>query len=513
MSRSPADSIPDLEQHYKQKEKEHSISQNEGSSGKGTKDCFCGAANRKSVCDYLRPTLGTSMIVFAVPLLLPGITLTAVAFDDDTSFSKYGALHVIGMILLCMSGLLLLVGIFLNIRFHDKVAPEDVHIHKVSTHEVNLNRQMTVVSMDAKEADAAPAVVASFMVDAGSSSVKHSAHHVTFGASTVGARSLMESPGGGNMTSADSRTNLDFQPSSILHSPKSKDSNTSFMYNQVVSPSHSISDYQNSSTQWYGTSESTDQPKIYETTDDKAYLRNPELKSDDGNKPVSYNIPEITLRAPDNSETGLVASAYTYDATLVNNKDNDSNVEQKLKKKRKKKKKKKHATRLDEHEPGLSQEHDFRPVSFDSKTAFFPAQDNTYFVNIEKTPSALSKTDSSGTVSGTAAYKHITSAQHLYQTDKLSLTQNIYSKTKGYSEDDQTCDDSDKGSDEHSDDIRQSGTNRARLEQHVNDPLPSPSQEDSTQETASHRFASISNSTGTVTQVYAMDAHSSRYVF
>ena len=91
-------------------------------SEKGGKTSLCGPENRRWMCESMRPTLGTSLIVFAVPLLLPGITLTAVGFDDNSSFAKYGALHIIGLTLLSLSGLLLLTGTFLNIRFHDKVS-------------------------------------------------------------------------------------------------------------------------------------------------------------------------------------------------------------------------------------------------------------------------------------------------------------------------------------------------------------------------------------------------------
>ncbi|RUS85754.1 hypothetical protein EGW08_006468, partial [Elysia chlorotica] len=195
-----------------------------------------------------RPSLGTSLIVFAVPLLLPGITLTAVGFDDDSSFAKYGALHVIGLVLLCLSGLLLLVGTFLNIGDHVKVSPEDVKIQAVSTHEskVSTNDQsrdmnMTVVSLDPKESSpTSPAILASFLVDTGHSSARQDAHHVTFGESKVGARSgsilATEDAEGEN---GGSRRN--FEPHSILASPKNHVKEALFDFHQTSDLSHAES--------------------------------------------------------------------------------------------------------------------------------------------------------------------------------------------------------------------------------------------------------------------------------
>ena len=58
--------------------------------------------------------VGNCMVVFSVPLLLPGLILTSVAFVDETGFSKYGVLHILGFIFLLLSVLLLLTGCFVR---------------------------------------------------------------------------------------------------------------------------------------------------------------------------------------------------------------------------------------------------------------------------------------------------------------------------------------------------------------------------------------------------------------
>ncbi|PVD38637.1 hypothetical protein C0Q70_01253 [Pomacea canaliculata] len=56
-------------------------------------------ARQQDVLALLSPCL----LVFAVPLLLPGVTITTVGLLDNPGFPKYGALHVVGMILLAFS--------------------------------------------------------------------------------------------------------------------------------------------------------------------------------------------------------------------------------------------------------------------------------------------------------------------------------------------------------------------------------------------------------------------------
>ena len=60
--------------------------------------------------ENFRTVLGPCMITFAIPLMIPGFTLTLVPLDDETGFSKFSALHVIGMIMLAISGILIVAG-------------------------------------------------------------------------------------------------------------------------------------------------------------------------------------------------------------------------------------------------------------------------------------------------------------------------------------------------------------------------------------------------------------------
>ncbi|XP_059167060.1 uncharacterized protein LOC131949264 [Physella acuta] len=85
----------------------------------------------KLLGDNVKPCMGMCMIAFAIPLLVPGVTLTVVAMEDETGFSKFSALHVIGMLILAAAIMLLVVGIVLNIQFQSKVSPDT----DVSTHE------------------------------------------------------------------------------------------------------------------------------------------------------------------------------------------------------------------------------------------------------------------------------------------------------------------------------------------------------------------------------------------
>uniref|UniRef100_A0A2C9LJT5 Uncharacterized protein n=1 Tax=Biomphalaria glabrata TaxID=6526 RepID=A0A2C9LJT5_BIOGL len=81
-----------------------------------------------------RSCAGMCMVAFAIPLLIPGITLTVVVFEDEKGFSKYSALHIIGMILLAVAIVLIVVGLVLCIHCSSKVSPDDVP-QNVSTHE------------------------------------------------------------------------------------------------------------------------------------------------------------------------------------------------------------------------------------------------------------------------------------------------------------------------------------------------------------------------------------------
>ncbi|CAL1542819.1 unnamed protein product [Lymnaea stagnalis] len=92
---------------------------------------FLELLKHKFLNDDAKPCAGMCMLAFAVPLLIPGITLTVVAFQDETGFAKFGALHIIGMVILAVAILLAVTGVILNIRCQSKVAPDEM----LSTHE------------------------------------------------------------------------------------------------------------------------------------------------------------------------------------------------------------------------------------------------------------------------------------------------------------------------------------------------------------------------------------------
>ncbi|CAG5128895.1 unnamed protein product [Candidula unifasciata] len=113
---------------------------------------FCVHIRKKYFGEDNRPSTGMGMIVFAIPLLIPGIVITAVAFQDETGFSRFSALHVFGMVLLGADILLLIAGIALCVRFQSKVVPDDalqvISSHRKIRKEVNMD---TVTTMSHSE--------------------------------------------------------------------------------------------------------------------------------------------------------------------------------------------------------------------------------------------------------------------------------------------------------------------------------------------------------------------------
>ncbi|KAL5018497.1 hypothetical protein ScPMuIL_004219 [Solemya velum] len=67
---------------------------------------------------------GPCMITFAIPLMVPGITLSLVAFDDETGFAKFSALHIVGFIFCAFSVTLLVVGCVLRVVWKSKITPD-----------------------------------------------------------------------------------------------------------------------------------------------------------------------------------------------------------------------------------------------------------------------------------------------------------------------------------------------------------------------------------------------------
>ena len=64
--------------------------------------------------DQIKSMLGPCMITFAIPITIPGVTITLVAFSGDKALPLYGALHVTGLVLLILAVMLIFVGCILK---------------------------------------------------------------------------------------------------------------------------------------------------------------------------------------------------------------------------------------------------------------------------------------------------------------------------------------------------------------------------------------------------------------
>ncbi|KAK6170609.1 hypothetical protein SNE40_018964 [Patella caerulea] len=81
--------------------------------------------------------IGPCMISFSIPLLIPGLTITLVAFSDETGFSKYGELHILGMVVLVIALLLFFLGCVFRCFFQIiRIVPLDNEtLTSVTTHD------------------------------------------------------------------------------------------------------------------------------------------------------------------------------------------------------------------------------------------------------------------------------------------------------------------------------------------------------------------------------------------
>ncbi|XP_041362561.1 uncharacterized protein LOC121378456 [Gigantopelta aegis] len=141
-----------------------------------------------------KTAMGPCLVTFAIPLFIPGFTLTLVAFQDETGFSKYSALHITGMFFLASATLLLVVGIAMKCACHYKVSPfeKNPSPRLVSTHHAKPPSQDRRMSAD------------SILL---TTHVKDSKHH-------DGAFERVQIPGASvgsneNLTIIDERTNSD----------------------------------------------------------------------------------------------------------------------------------------------------------------------------------------------------------------------------------------------------------------------------------------------------------------
>uniref|UniRef100_A0A0L8FU89 Uncharacterized protein n=1 Tax=Octopus bimaculoides TaxID=37653 RepID=A0A0L8FU89_OCTBM len=67
---------------------------------------------RKGVTTFqkLGTIMGPCLIIFGLPLLIPGIAITVVPFYDETGFPKFGGLHIFGFFILFTAVLLTISG-------------------------------------------------------------------------------------------------------------------------------------------------------------------------------------------------------------------------------------------------------------------------------------------------------------------------------------------------------------------------------------------------------------------
>lgn len=83
---------------------------------------------KKYWCDQIKTMAGPCLITFAIPLMIPGVTLTLVAFGNDNAFPKYGALHIIGILILGLAVIFLMTGCFLRFYWRPFITP-DLEMH------------------------------------------------------------------------------------------------------------------------------------------------------------------------------------------------------------------------------------------------------------------------------------------------------------------------------------------------------------------------------------------------
>lgn len=74
--------------------------------------------------DQIKSLVGPCMVTFAIPLTIPGLTITLVAFSDEKSFPVYGTLHITGLIILIISVLLIISGCILKFIWKPIILPD-----------------------------------------------------------------------------------------------------------------------------------------------------------------------------------------------------------------------------------------------------------------------------------------------------------------------------------------------------------------------------------------------------
>ncbi|XP_061182634.1 uncharacterized protein LOC133190969 [Saccostrea echinata] len=74
--------------------------------------------------DQIKSMVGPCMITFSIPLTIPGLTITLVAFSDEKSFPVYGPLHITGLIILVISVFLIVFGCILKFIWKPIILPD-----------------------------------------------------------------------------------------------------------------------------------------------------------------------------------------------------------------------------------------------------------------------------------------------------------------------------------------------------------------------------------------------------
>ena len=84
-------------------------------------------------CDQIKSMIGPCMITFGIPMMVPGFTITFVAFADEDAFPKYGALHMVGILILGIAVILIMLGCILKFYWKPFICP-DLEMHLSPNH-------------------------------------------------------------------------------------------------------------------------------------------------------------------------------------------------------------------------------------------------------------------------------------------------------------------------------------------------------------------------------------------
>ncbi|GAB1604676.1 hypothetical protein Ahia01_001299200 [Argonauta hians] len=69
--------------------------------------------------------LGPCFIIFGLPLMIPGISISVVPFYDETGFHKFGGLHILGFFILFTAIFLTILGFVFSCMRKATISPLD----------------------------------------------------------------------------------------------------------------------------------------------------------------------------------------------------------------------------------------------------------------------------------------------------------------------------------------------------------------------------------------------------